>query len=479
MSYEKYIKKDGKLYGPYLYESKRVDGKVISEYHGQKKSDYVKFIWIIPLVFLIILGAYFIGQRGDKLTGHAVLDLNANYQEGKTLEGGLKISLKQGELIPAYSTVVFENAGNKYEYPLKELVAESTEQGDFFIAGKTLADSGEGFGISGTKEIYPEVKFTMIISSEVNAEEPSSEVVIANETIPEKETIPEEPIPAESEPPETTTGEENSASPLDIISNFFLGLTPTGNSILESQKEISASASAGNPFTYTLQDGERAEIKPLSVSFGSKQLSENDLSLTTDGNLVTVSTTYSEKEEGFGSDYSGNNVKDIMINIGNLNLSLEKGNLNIRVVYNNEELVSLQTVLGSGEIAVESEILPVEEPEIVNATTSANASVNNTVPVISEVLKLTNDEKNILIKEFGNISVKVTSAVSKNGFIIIRYEIGDYWIENSYDLSLDNLTLSSFMEADRIKLLKDIAQKLSTQPEDEKELNGYIGNYSY
>ena len=96
MSYEKYIKKDGKLYGPYLYESKRVDGKVISEYHGQKKISYGKFIWLVPLVFLIILGAYFIGQRGDKLTGHAVLDLNANYQEGQALNGGLKISLKQG-----------------------------------------------------------------------------------------------------------------------------------------------------------------------------------------------------------------------------------------------------------------------------------------------------------------------------------------------------------------------------------------------
>ena len=35
MAYEKYIKKNGKVYGPYLYHSKRVDGKVISEYRGQ------------------------------------------------------------------------------------------------------------------------------------------------------------------------------------------------------------------------------------------------------------------------------------------------------------------------------------------------------------------------------------------------------------------------------------------------------------
>ena len=37
MAYKKYIKRGGKLYGTYLYESKRVNGKVVSEYHGSKK----------------------------------------------------------------------------------------------------------------------------------------------------------------------------------------------------------------------------------------------------------------------------------------------------------------------------------------------------------------------------------------------------------------------------------------------------------
>ena len=37
MAYKKYITKNGKIYGPYVYHSKRVDGKVVSEYHGLKK----------------------------------------------------------------------------------------------------------------------------------------------------------------------------------------------------------------------------------------------------------------------------------------------------------------------------------------------------------------------------------------------------------------------------------------------------------
>ncbi|MCX6749610.1 MAG: hypothetical protein NTW17_02600 [Candidatus Pacearchaeota archaeon] len=501
MAYEKFIKKDGKLYGPYLYESKRVDGKVISEYHGQKKFNLPKWVWIIPLVFLIVLGAYFIGQRGDKLTGHAILDLNANYQEGKSLEGGLQVSLKQGELIPASSVVVFENAGNKYEYPLSDLVSEQSTTGNFYVAGKTLDGSGKGFGISGTKEISPDVQFTLIISSEKNTEEntqaetnpgeeTTSEETIPAETTPvetsseptsTEETTPAETTPEEIAPAEATT-EESSSNPLSIIANFFLSLTPTGHAIVEVQNEVSGTVSAGNPFAYTLQEGEKAEIKPLSVMTGSNQLSENDVSLTTEGNIVTISTTYSEKEEGFGAGYSGDNVKELAIDLSKLNLLMEKGELKVNIIYNNENIVSLQTMLGSGEVVGESPVIPIEEPEInvpLNETTPINVSVNNSVLNISSVSELTTDEKNVLTNKFGSISVDTTEAKAKNGFIIVRYEIGNYWIENSYDSSLDSSLLSSFMESDRIKFLKDVAQKLSEQLESEKEIPELLGNKSY
>lgn len=44
MVYERYIKRKGKIYGPYLYESKRVKGEVITIYHGKKKKSFMEKI---------------------------------------------------------------------------------------------------------------------------------------------------------------------------------------------------------------------------------------------------------------------------------------------------------------------------------------------------------------------------------------------------------------------------------------------------
>jgi len=38
MVYKKYIKRGNKIYGPYLYESKKVKGEVITVYHGKKQN---------------------------------------------------------------------------------------------------------------------------------------------------------------------------------------------------------------------------------------------------------------------------------------------------------------------------------------------------------------------------------------------------------------------------------------------------------
>ena len=38
VAYKRYIKRGGKTYGPYVYESKRVNGKVVINYVNKKNS---------------------------------------------------------------------------------------------------------------------------------------------------------------------------------------------------------------------------------------------------------------------------------------------------------------------------------------------------------------------------------------------------------------------------------------------------------
>ena len=62
MAYKKYIKRDGKVYGPYIYHSRKVNGKVISEYRGKyeeknnKRKQILTFLIIALVIFSLIIG---------------------------------------------------------------------------------------------------------------------------------------------------------------------------------------------------------------------------------------------------------------------------------------------------------------------------------------------------------------------------------------------------------------------------------------
>ena len=153
---------------------------------------------------------------------------------------------------------------------------------------------------------------------------------------------------------------------------------------------------------------------------------------------------------------------------------LEKGNLKIGIFYEGAEIVSMETAIGGsegGEVSSESEISEIQTPETQTETQQEtelelgpilNETQNKTqteIPI--QELELTDEETTTLIRQFGNISLEVKSEKTKNGFIIIRYELGDYWINYSYSSDLDNNTLNIFIQQDKIKWLKDLAEKYS------------------
>ncbi len=110
MTYKKYIKRGDRVYGPYVYHSKRQDGKVISTYHGKKESHRKIFLGIAFLFIILFFGVFLfmrfpIQQGISAISGRAILQTNAMYNEGKPLSGVVSISLKKGELMPSSTKV--------------------------------------------------------------------------------------------------------------------------------------------------------------------------------------------------------------------------------------------------------------------------------------------------------------------------------------------------------------------------------------
>lgn len=488
MVYKKYIKRGDKLYGPYYYHSRRINGKVISEYHGpEKKIDYKKFIWIFLGIFLITILIYGLISFEKKITGQAILNLDANYQEGQSLEGNLRLVLREGELIPASSKIVFETSEQKYEYNLKDIVLDELVEGDFYVGGSFISGNGLGYGIKGIAENSPIVYFTLSIYSS-SAEEPEEPVIeenVTEEEIPEEEPPVEENQTEEEPAVEEPVVEETSPITGGIISNlfkgvsnFFLRLTPTGQVSLEIQNRIDVEVSVGNDFIFELSEDQTAEIVPGSVRTDSKELPDDTIELDIVGDKVIIITDYSEIEQGFGEDYLGFDEKEISIDLSKLDLVFEQGELKVSLVYNAEELISMTTFLETGEVIAEEE--PVEEPEekpqnitlIIENRTESNITLETVEAV------LTYEEKAILTKEFGNASVEITEAEEKNNRLIVKYELEDYWRLATYDISLSQEDLEAQMEADKIKWLKDIVKSLTKEESSAEERDEFLGNYS-
>jgi len=219
MAYEKYITRNGKVYGPYVYHSRRVDGKVVSEYCGpngkktktakkkvvksyeRKKETFppkrqvsgkirlpkLRLLAVFGMfaVLLLVLGLLIFPSQ---LTGKSIVDFEGVIVADK-LTGNLHLTLVGGELIPVDSKLIIKNENLSYEFVLSELFKEETIIGDFFLAGSNLVGSGEGFGLLGKKEETPEVSFKILIEPSFSSGSGGEESEVEEPVIEENETV--------------------------------------------------------------------------------------------------------------------------------------------------------------------------------------------------------------------------------------------------------------------------------------------------
>ncbi len=163
MVHKKYIKKNGRLYGPYLYENKRVNGKVVTSYLGSvdnsngfkglNKAFVIGGLLVILLLFFVFYGL--------SPTGRVSLDVKSDYKSGEQLSGKLSLNIREGELVPKDSKVFVSLGDISREFSLSELVDMGVVSGEFFVENYDVSGNGEGYGVAGERIVYSLVDFDL------------------------------------------------------------------------------------------------------------------------------------------------------------------------------------------------------------------------------------------------------------------------------------------------------------------------------
>ncbi|HJX50576.1 MAG TPA: NosD domain-containing protein, partial [Candidatus Nanoarchaeia archaeon] len=406
MSHERVVEKRGKTYGPYLYESYRdEEGKVKKRYLGKveekKKSN--------PIFLLIILGlallSVFLNIGNLNLTGNVTLSLDEVYESNQILNGKILFVLQQSELIPADTQLIINSAGSEHIYSLNDLISESPIEGDFYIQGENISGSGLGYGIEDNR--FPIVSFILGIYDEVSS----------NETY----TLPIERPENQTQPNETGQRTISGEAVLSFLPRLI------GYTTLELIEEVEANVSADSPFVYELEEGELAQI----IS------SEQPIDLVINGNQAIVTT-----------EYLGDEVKTLEINLTSLDIPAQDGDLVVRLVYDGEEIESAtrEIYLTPEESEILNETnetlytLPVEEPRYTitsdNVSNCGTLNIANNVYILNQ--SLTSSGTCIIIGA-DNITLDC------DGHSITGTSTGNGISNNGYDnITIKNCNISNF-----------------------------------
>ncbi len=110
MVYKRYARKNGKIYGPYFYESYRENGVVKKRYIGAEdpSNPFVPQKSRLPVVLLVVvlLGLILTGfVLYHSLTGSVVLETEKNYALNQPLTGVLHLTIEEGDSLDEDSPV--------------------------------------------------------------------------------------------------------------------------------------------------------------------------------------------------------------------------------------------------------------------------------------------------------------------------------------------------------------------------------------
>jgi hypothetical protein len=305
MVHKKHIKRNGKTYGPYYYESYREGGKVRKRYltseeaamenPPKKNRRVIVVLFLLLAVFALLIGSILISNW--QLSGRAVMNIETSYNPGENIAGSLNLVLKQGELLPAGTLVEATLGVQSASFALSELTDAQSASGDYYAEDANLQGSGEGYGLAGRKKAYPRVDFQ-----------------------------------------------------IKIITPARVSENPEEGEIPASEFVLSGTASGENSFSYGLEEGQTAELVSGSVSAEGQAIPDNSVNVEVSGNSALVSVDYFTEAEGFGADYLGSETMTLSLDLGNFAMAAENGTLTLRVYTGDAVLAS-----GQADIVVGAE----------------------------------------------------------------------------------------------------------------------------
>jgi parallel beta-helix repeat protein len=408
MAFKKYIKRGNKIYGPYYYRSYRVGNQVKKEYLGKNYLERVKarerrkalipfFVLLLSLLFL-----FFTIVRYAGITGKASLELETTFKANEPITGNLNLVLKQGELIPDKTSVILHVKNETYsqsaKIKLKELIRESAldieeQKGSFYLENTEITGQGKGYGLEGTRMIFPFVYFKLEIT----------------------------------------------------------GKSETGTELVEI---VDGSATAGVPFTYALSNETESvgiingSVYTFDEEGNKKELDSSVLDLEITSAEAIVTTNYSYQVKGFGSDFLSQNTTALPLNLSALNLAIENpGNYDLTINLSYEGITIVQTSIAV--TIIPSNLTINHAPELLQPipNQTLHANTNKTINLATYFYDSDNDTLSYSSTQPDNIEVVIqdnmaTIMPAQNfvGMSYLRFNATDGELENESNLVVVEVT---------------------------------------
>src|SRR3989338_5512653 len=115
----------------------------------------------IVLLAVILLSAASIAEDGSRME----IAISEPLFESTPLRGNIMLHLKEGELIPEDAILRIRLNDQKNDVLLSSLDigGRYSNEGPFYLENFSLFGEGMGFGLSGSRETYPDVSFSLIL----------------------------------------------------------------------------------------------------------------------------------------------------------------------------------------------------------------------------------------------------------------------------------------------------------------------------